>query len=100
MCEERKVLTPEVTSAIAEATNQPAKDVRAVLKAFNDLLADQLAVGNTVSYSGLGSFTAERNWRGLRVAYCPAVGIKRKIKQIEAQNRNTYVNVNVCEGEN
>ena len=68
----------ELVAAIAEQTQLSRKDAEAALKAFTDVVADELKKGGKVQLVGFGTF--EVSERGERKGRNPQTGDEMTIK--------------------
>ncbi len=68
----------ELVAAMAEQTNLSKKDVEAVLKAFIDVVAEELKKGEKVQLVGFGTF--EVSERAAREGRNPQTGETMQIK--------------------
>ena len=68
----------ELVAAMAEQTNLSKKDVEAVLKAFIDVVAEELKKGEKVQLVGFGTF--EVSERAAREGRNPQTGETMEIK--------------------
>ena len=68
----------ELVAAMAEQTNLSKKDVEAALKAFIDVVAEELKKGETVQLVGFGTF--EVSERAAREGRNPQTGETMQIK--------------------
>ena len=68
----------ELIASLAESTNLKKKDVENLLKAFTDLVADELKKGEKVQLVGFGTF--EVGERAARTGRNPRTGEEIKIE--------------------
>ena len=68
----------ELVAAMAEQTNLSKKDAEAALKAFTDIVADELKKGEKVQLVGFGTF--EVSERAAREGRNPQTGETMEIK--------------------
>ncbi len=68
----------ELIAAMAEKTDMSKKDAEKALKAFTDVVADQLKKGEKVQLVGFGTF--EVSQRAAREGRNPQTGASMKIK--------------------
>ena len=69
---------PELVAAMAEQTNLSKKDIEAALKAFIDVVAEELKKGEKVQLVGFGTF--EVSERAAREGRNPQTGETMQIK--------------------
>ena len=67
----------ELVAAIAEQTELSKKDAEKALKAFTDIVADELKKGEKVQLVGFGTFEARK--RAARIGRNPQTGKELKI---------------------
>ena len=67
----------ELVSAMADKTGLSKKDAEAALKAFTDVVAEELKKGEKIQLVGFGTFEAKK--RAARVGKNPRTGAEIKI---------------------
>ena len=67
----------ELVAAMAEQTNLSKKDAEAALKAFIDVVSEELKKGEKIQLVGFGTFTAKK--RAARTGRNPQTGAEVKI---------------------
>ena len=72
----------ELVAAIAEKTNQSKKDTEKVLKAFVDVITEELKKGEKIQLVGFGTFEVIE--RAAREGRNPLTGEKMEIKASKA----------------
>ncbi|MCI7328462.1 MAG: HU family DNA-binding protein [Lachnospiraceae bacterium] len=72
----------ELVAAIAEKANLSKKDSEAALKAFTDVVAEELKKGEKIQLVGFGTF--EVSTRAARTGRNPQTGAEMKIKASKA----------------
>ena len=72
----------ELVAAIAEKTELTKKDAEKALKAFTDVVAEELKKGEKIQLVGFGTFEVVK--RAARTGVNPATGKKIKIKASKA----------------
>ncbi len=72
----------ELVAAIADRTELPKKDAEAALKAFTDVVAEELKKGEKIQLVGFGTF--EVSERAERVGRNPQTGDEMKIPASKA----------------
>ena len=78
----------ELVAAMAEQTNLSKKDAEAALKAFIDVVSEELKKGEKVQLVGFGTF--EVSERAAREGRNPQTGETMEIKASKTQSRKSF----------
>lgn len=81
----KKLNTPEVVREISARMGCYKKDTRELLQYFSNLVVENIAAGNKVSISCLGTFYPAEAKRSkdktLKIKFKPAKGVAEKVKK-------------------
>ena len=79
----------ELVAAIADRTELSKKDAEAALKAFTDVVAEELKKGEKIQLVGFGTF--EVSERAARTGRNPQTGAEMEIPASKAPDRKSVV---------
>lgn len=69
----------EHVDALATRLGQPVATVAAIIRAHNGLLSETIAAGESVVFSGFGTFRREEKASGPVAAFTPGAALRRKV---------------------